>query len=100
MRDLTAEVREGEKAHGAVTRKLEDAERALKGNQRELQRLDEALRKAQASAKHWEDESRKHDGNHREALVANLELQRQHGLREASPPRNPAKRNYCLPSAR
>ena len=84
VRDLTAEVREGEKAHGAVTRKLEDAERALKGNQRELQRLDEALRKAQASAKHWEDESRKHDGNHREALVANLELQRQHGLREAS----------------
>ncbi len=84
VRDLTAEVREGEKAHSAVTRRLEDAQRDLEGNQRELHRLGEALRKAQASAKHWEGESRRHDGNHREALAANRELQRQHSLREAS----------------
>ncbi|NRA90227.1 MAG: hypothetical protein HRU43_03760, partial [Simkaniaceae bacterium] len=75
VRDLTAQVREGEKAHGAVTRRLEDAQRDLEGNQTELHRLREALKKAQASAKHWEGESRKHDGNHLKALAENRELQ-------------------------
>jgi len=83
VRDLTEEVRAGRVEIEALTQKLGSTEQSLERNQRELHRLDGALKEAQASAKHWEGEARKHDGNHREALAANRELQKQHGLREA-----------------